>query len=169
MSTQALVVLAVDPGREKCGMAVLRSPAPHGAGGAPRVLARAVVEVAEFGATAARWGGEFGVNTVALGDRTASEQVRILLAGALPNTPIVTIDEAGTTQAARSRYFAEHPPRGWKRLLPLSMLVPPEPYDDYVAILLGERFLAAYGTGAKGPRTRTRGLLGRRRRPEDGV
>jgi RNase H-fold protein (predicted Holliday junction resolvase) len=98
------VVLAVDPGREKCGVAVLVRT---------QVLTRRVVAIGALAATAARWGREFGVNTVALGDRTASEQVRTLLAGALPNTPIVEIDEAGTTEAARRRYFAEHPPRGW--------------------------------------------------------
>jgi RNase H-fold protein (predicted Holliday junction resolvase) len=147
----APVVLAVDPGREKCGVAVVAGP---------RVLTRQVVPIGALAATAARWGREFEVNAVALGDRTASEQVRTLLAGALPNTPIVEIDEAGTTEAARRRYFAEHPPRGWKRLLPLSMLVPPEPYDDYVAILLGERFLATIRAGANGPKNQRQGPLG---------
>jgi RNase H-fold protein (predicted Holliday junction resolvase) len=150
-STNPRVILAVDPGREKCGLAVLSGP---------RVLTRRVVATGDLPAVAARLAREFGVNTVALGDRTASVQVRLLLAGALPPMPIVVIDEAGTTEAARGRYFAEHPPRGWKRLLPLGMLVPPEPYDDYVAILLAERFLASRPGGAGGPQNEVRGPAG---------
>ena len=56
---------------------------------------------------------------------------------------ITLVDEHLTTLEARARYFVEHPPTGLKRLLPVSMQVPPEPYDDYVAVILGERFLAS--------------------------
>jgi hypothetical protein len=53
------------------------------------------------------------------------------------------IEEAGTTLAARARYFKEHPRRGWRRLLPLGLQTPPEPYDDYVAVLLAEAALGS--------------------------
>jgi len=132
-------------------MAVLRGPAPDGAGAGPRVLTRRVVATGDLAAATASLAREFAVDTVALGDRTASAQVRILLAEVLPQVPIVLIDEAGTTEAARSRYFTEHPPSGWRRLLPLGLLVPPEPYDDYVAVLLAERFLASRPPTAPGP------------------
>jgi hypothetical protein len=54
-------------------------------------------------------------------------------------------EEAETTLVARRRYFRDHPPRGWRRLLPLSLQVPPEPYDDYAAAIIGERYLHARG------------------------
>ncbi len=57
--------------------------------------------------------------------------------------PLETVEEAGTTLEARRRYFRDHPPRGWRRLVPLSLHHPPEEYDDYVAELLLERVLGA--------------------------
>ncbi len=107
-----------------------------------RVLARRVVRTEDIAATAALWLRDFGADIIVLGNRTAGRTVRSLLQEAVPSARIVMVDEAGSTEAARRRYFSEHPPRGWRRLLPLSMQVPPEPYDDYVAILLGEGFLA---------------------------
>ena len=41
-----------------------------------------------------------------------------------------------------------NPPRGWRRLLPVSMQMPPEPYDDYVAVILAQRFLRGDGKGS---------------------
>lgn len=44
--------------------------------------------------------------------------------------------ERDTTLQARELYFQYHPPRGWRRLLPKGMRVPPEPYDDYAALAI---------------------------------
>jgi len=54
---------------------------------------------------------------------------------------VETVEETGTTLEARRRYFRDHPPRGWRRLLPITLQLPPEEYDDYVAELLLERVL----------------------------
>ena len=43
---------------------------------------------------------------------------------------------------ARELYFREHPPRGWRRLVPTGLQLPPVPVDDYAAILIARRFLA---------------------------
>jgi len=51
------------------------------------------------------------------------------------------VDERETTLLARARYFADHPPRGWRRLVPRGMLLPPRPIDDYAALLIAERYL----------------------------
>ena len=87
------------------------------------------------------WGTRYGVTQVVLGDRTGQDEVRRHLAVELPGIPISIGREENTTLLARRRYFADHPPRGWRRLLPLSMQVPPEPYDDYAAVIILERFL----------------------------
>lgn len=44
--------------------------------------------------------------------------------------------ERNTTLQARELYFRHHPPRGWRRLLPKGMRVPPEPYDDFAALAI---------------------------------
>lgn len=130
------MLLAIDPGREKCGLAV---------GEGRVILARAIVPAAALGDTAREWARRFSVDRILLGDRTGAEIVRHQLSSAFPGVPIVLVSEQGTTLLARHRYFADHPPRGWRRLLPLSMQVPPEPYDDYAAAVILER----YGPGAE--------------------
>ena len=84
-------VLAVDPGREKCGVAVLAADGT--------VLLQEVVPTAQL------------------------------------------VDEYRTTDEAKAAYWTAHPPRGWRRLIPRGMLVPPVPVDDFVAVILAQRYL----------------------------
>ena len=125
-------VLAVDPGRHKCGLAV-------GQRGA--VLARAVVPRDQIAAAVAAWAQRYGVSRIVLGCGTGSDAIRIALASVRGLPPLETVQEAGTTLQARRRYFRDHPPRGWRRLIPLSLQFPPEAFDDYVAVLLLDRAL----------------------------
>lgn len=124
------MVLAVDPGRVKCGIAV---------GQRGRVLAKAVVPAGRVAEVVASWTRDFGVKRVLVGGGTGSPAVRKALAGLAGVARIESVEEAGSTLEARHRYFRDHPRRGWRRLLPLSLQVPPEAYDDYVAELLVER------------------------------
>lgn len=129
-------VLAIDPGREKCGVAVCEPG---------RVLHHAIVPAAEVGQRVQEWVRSYRVEAVLLGDRTGSRDVQGQLAD-LP-VPVVAVDERGSTLAARQRYFQDRPPRGWRRLLPRSFQVPPEPYDDYAAMVLAEAYLRYRGIG----------------------
>jgi RNase H-fold protein (predicted Holliday junction resolvase) len=125
-------VLAIDPGRSKCGVAVCRSN---------RVLAHQVVLLEALAGYVRDCRGTYGVTEVVVGDRTGADAVERLLADVIAE-PLRRVDEAGTTLRARERYFKDHPPRGWRRLIPRGMLTPPEPYDDYAAILMAEAALA---------------------------
>jgi len=80
------------------------------------------------------------VEAIALGRGTNARAVRASLAGL--GTPIVWVDEYETTRRARELYFVDHPPRGWRRLVPLGLQLPSRPVDDYAAILIARRFLA---------------------------
>jgi RNase H-fold protein (predicted Holliday junction resolvase) len=53
------------------------------------------------------------------------------------------VDERETSLLARARFFRDHPPRGWRRIVPRGMLLPDRPIDDYAALLIAERFLKA--------------------------
>ncbi len=83
-----------------------------------------------------------------IGDGTGSGQVAKEIRAALPQLPLATVDERFTSEEARRLYWVENPPRGWRRLLPVSMQMPPEPYDDYVAVILAQRFLRGDGKGS---------------------
>ncbi len=126
------VVLAIDPGRGKVGVAVCAPGA---------VLARAVIPPDTMPALVQQWQGRYGVGEIVVGNRTGSDAVVAALV-AVSSIPVRRIEEGGTTLRARARYFLEHPPRGWRRLIPLSLQTPPEAYDDYVAVLLAEAALA---------------------------
>ena len=123
-------VLAIDPGREKCGVAVLASDG--------RILVQEIVRTAaltdKVGALAAAY-----APTIIMGNGTtsAAARARIEAAGAA----VVLVDEYRTTDAAKQLYWEVHPPRGWRRLMPRGMLVPPVPVDDFVAVILARRFL----------------------------
>jgi len=103
-------------------------------------VARQVVPLPEVEGLVRRWAADHGVDVVLVGDQTGAKQVLNRLSG-LP-VPVMPVKERGTTLLARRRYFRDHPPRGWRRLLPLSFQVPPEPYDDYAAVVIAETYLA---------------------------
>jgi RNase H-fold protein (predicted Holliday junction resolvase) len=129
----AQAVLAVDPGREKCGLAVLDGTV---------VLARAVVPRDELAAMLRAWRGKFPIREVVVGNRTSAGEVAAVVRRELPGVPVALGDETGTTLEARRLYFAEHPPRGWRRIIPPGLRLPPEPYDDYAAVVLARRYAA---------------------------
>ena len=127
-----MTVLAIDPGREKCGIAVC---------GRAGVVVHRVVRVDELAQVAREWITAHGVDLVLLGNRTGSRDIRVRLSQ-IP-IPIELSEERGTTLAARRRFFEDHPPRGWRRLLPRSLQTPAVPYDDYAAIVLAEAYLGS--------------------------
>ena len=79
---------------------------------------------------------------VILGDSTGSKKVKTDLRRHLPSMGLLVIDETETTMQARERYWEYNPRRGWRKFLPATLQVPPEPYDDYAALVLAERVLS---------------------------
>ncbi|NMC32227.1 MAG: pre-16S rRNA-processing nuclease YqgF [Veillonellaceae bacterium] len=130
-------ILAIDPGREKCGVAVMDQE--------KTVLWHGVVATADLLPVGRELARQYGFHTVILGNQTYSGEIHGILQSLL-DSPIVLeiifVDERGSTEAARSRYWQAFPPTGWRRFLPRGLLVPPCAIDDFAAIILGERFLA---------------------------
>jgi len=126
------MLLGVDPGTRKCGFAVI-----EGAGAQPRTLG--IVPLEEFGARLATLCAEFAIDMVAIGHGTNAAAVSAVVRAA--GLPFALVDERETTLQARARFFVDHPPRGWRRLVPRGMLLPDRPIDDYAALLIAERYL----------------------------
>jgi RNase H-fold protein (predicted Holliday junction resolvase) len=143
-------VLGIDPGTRKCGYAVVVEP-----GGAPLELG--IVPTGELGARTLALAERFALRAIALGAGTNAAPVAALLRDL--HVPIATVDERETTLLARRRYFAAHPPRGWRRLVPRGMLVPPRPIDDFAALLIAERFIALEKQGPAVPGRATPDVL----------
>jgi len=126
-------IMAVDPGRDKCGLAVLDSDG--------QILWRRVVPAEELAAEAKKLAGEYQAEGLLLGNGTTHSRAEQRLREALPELPLEVVDEYRTTELAKKLYWKINPPRGWRRLLPLGMQVPPEPVDDLVAVILARRAL----------------------------
>jgi RNase H-fold protein (predicted Holliday junction resolvase) len=131
----AAAVLAIDPGRTKCGIAVVRS---DGA-----VEHRAIVSAEQVVDAARSLLEVYAPAAIVVGGGTGAQPILDALRAAGLNAPTVVMDEAHTSEAARARFVATNPARGWQRLLPRSLRTPDRPYDDYVAVILAERWLAS--------------------------
>ena len=130
----APAVLGLDPGTDKCGVAVL---------GADRcVLSREVVSLRALPAAIAGLQKRFEISRAAIGKGTGCAAVEERLAQGGCALPLTKISEEMTSRLARHRYWQDHPPRGLARLIPLGLRVPPEPVDDYAAVIIAERLLA---------------------------
>ncbi|MCS6949059.1 MAG: hypothetical protein RMM06_01085 [Armatimonadota bacterium] len=123
-------VLAIDPGRSKVGIAVVRRD--------KQVLHRSVVAVVDLHTEVQRLLVRFRPQCIVIGGGTGFRALEPLLRAV--SLPVHIVDEAYTSEQARRRYLRENPPKGWRRLLPAWLRFPEQPYDDYVAIILAERY-----------------------------
>ena len=149
------VIMAIDPGRRKFGYAILEKDEKEQR---VLVLRKGVAQAERVEQVVREICAGFSVTTVVVGDKTGGREMLERVSRALHGQAAVLrrIDEAYSTMEGRRRYLLEHR-RGWRRLLPLGLQVPPEPYDDYVAVVLGERFLAKKTGGPGKERQRSRG------------
>lgn len=130
-------VVAIDPGREKCGVAVVHKK--------QGVIYKTIIKTDELVKSVTNLATTYELTTAVIGDRTTSHTAQTALAGievAGQKVSIIPVNEHRSTDEARKRYWLDHPPTGLKRLLPTTMQVPPGPVDDYVAVILAERYFA---------------------------
>lgn len=131
-------LLSIDPGRAKCGLAVVTGP---DAGGSTVCLERAVVPTERLTLAV----GEIlrrrpEITRLLIGNATHSATLRRALADTFPETPLNVVEEHGTSERARRRFLAENPAPGWRRLLPTGMRSPEVSVDDYAALIIAEDF-----------------------------
>lgn len=131
-------VLAIDPGTSKCGMALVRRDAE----GNLSLLWRSIAQTEEVAEAVEEAHAQAVFSLIIIGSGTHSKQVVAKIRERHPSTGILVVDEKNTTMHARERYWEHNPRRGWRRLLPSTMLTPPDPVDDFVAYILAERVLA---------------------------
>jgi RNase H-fold protein (predicted Holliday junction resolvase) len=130
-------VLAIDPGTSKCGMAlVCRNAEEH-----VELLWRAVVPTEELSDKLQEAMAVRAFSMVIMGSGTSSRAAVQKVREMMPSMAILVVDERDTSFQARERYWEHNQRRGWRRLLPATMQVPPEPVDDFVALILAERVL----------------------------
>ena len=125
-------ILAIDPGREKTGIAILKNS---------DVLEHKIINSEKLVQIIKSLLEKYIIKTIVMGNGTSSKKKYDLLKREFIDKDIVLINEYRTTDEARKLYFQENPPKGWKKLIPLGMQVPPVPVDDYAAIVIGRKYL----------------------------
>lgn len=131
------VVLAVDPGIEKCGFAVVSDQG---------LIEKSIIPRDESIVVIISKANEYRVGSIIIGDGTGSAKLKKELTD-LTSIPIIMMPEAYTTLKARKRYFIENPRKGIRKLIPAGLLIPEQPYDDYAALIIAEEYLKASKSG----------------------
>ena len=127
-------ILGFDPGRNKCGIAVM---------GVDRTLCyNQVIDAANAIATVQQLQLSYPISLIVMGDQTSSREWQQRFTHEFADAlRVVLVDERNSTLEARDRYWEMYPPVGMGRLLPQSLRRIARPIDDIVAILLIERYL----------------------------
>lgn len=128
------VILGFDPGRRKCGLAVI---------GVDRTLRyHQVIEAESAIATIQTLRQQFPISLLVMGDQTTAKDWKQKLSAALTDPlRIIMVDERHSSLEARARYWQMYPAKGLVSLVPQALRTIPRPIDDIVAILLIERYL----------------------------
>lgn len=119
------VIVAIDPGRH-IGVAFVSLQGELGWHAITNLMGLRTLELPENA-------------TVIVGNGTGAQQVTAVLQ--TRGIKYQLVEERNTSLEARQLYFADHPPRGWQRLLPPGLRSPSVLIDDYAAYAIALRFL----------------------------
>ena len=128
-----MMILAIDPGKDKCGLAVLETDG--------KVIKKEVVPTPQFSLHITHYTLQLDIQTIVVGNGTYSKAIDEQIKRLNLSIKTTIIPEEFSSLEARKLYWQDHRPRGFMRLIPTSLRVPPVPIDDYAAIVLGQRFL----------------------------
>lgn len=125
--------LGIDPGRSKTGLALVD--------GAGKIVKLHIAESQNIDNEIVEFIKNSCPVQIVLGNGTNSRNIGESVKRVLPDVLVAVVEEAHSTEEARTLYWQENPPKGLKKLIPLGMLVPPVPLDAYAAVILVRRFL----------------------------
>lgn len=145
-------LLAIDPGRDKCGLAVVD--------GTGALLHREVIPTVQLTHRLALLLERFAPARVLMGNGTSWRKLRPVVEEVIlvhrsrlsrgatdSDLALEVVNERYTTERAREAYWKHNPPRGLRRLVPLGLQVPPEPYDDYAAWCMAVDYISQLSSG----------------------
>ncbi len=132
------LLLAVDPGRHKIGLAILSATG--------ELLRRSVVSPLSLTQDLQSFLGaeRSQLATVVIGDGTGAERVAARVRELIGQGPrFETVDESDSTTEAKQLFYREFPPQGLLRFLPRGLWPDPDmPLDGFAAEVLGRRWLS---------------------------
>lgn len=102
------------------------------------VIYKAVVATPVLVQTVIEQTGRYAIAVIVIGNRTKSNDIKTALLQLA--IPLELVEEDNSTLEGRYRYLRENT-TGLARLIPIGLRVPQQPFDDYVAVILAERYL----------------------------
>lgn len=126
--------LGIDPGRSKTGLALVAADGS--------ILALRIAATDSIASELRIFVDQEQPAQIIMGNGTNSRAIGAAVQEVFPDAALALVGEAHSTEEARSLYWQENPPKGWRRLLPLGLQVPPEPLDAYAAVVQVRRWLA---------------------------
>ena len=144
------MIIAIDPGRDKCGWVLADGSGDPVAGGIfPTADAPGFFEGVKSGKmpppSSFTLGREalsavnFSIDEWILGDGTGKNF--LLRLAQTMDIDVKLVSERGSTLQARNLYWKYYPPRGLRRLLPQGLLAPPRDVDDFAALAILHKYL----------------------------
>ena len=128
------LILGVDPGSSKSGVALLKADGT--------IENTEVLLMSNFTEALAEFLGQEDIAICILGNGTTSAQMQNILEQSLPRAVIKVVDEAHSTEEARTLYWEINPPKGLRKLFPLGMQQPTGNLDGLAAAVLVRRYLS---------------------------
>ena len=126
--------LGIDPGRSKTGLALVD--------GAGQIVALHIAMTESIDQELQAFVAADKLCGIVMGDGTNNKRIGDAVRRVFPQAPLALVGEAHSTEEARALYWQVKPPTGWRKLVPLGLLVPPEPLDAYAAVVQVRRWLS---------------------------
>lgn len=127
-------LLALDPGRDKVGTAVLSFNKEE--------KEKTIVKIDELLDHLAEIFNKYQIAEIVIGNGTGAEDLKKMISGSYDDLKIRFVEEEYTTEEAQARYLKEKPMSNYEKLLRkmVSWKVK-KPLDDYAALIIGEKYL----------------------------
>ena len=126
-------ILAVDPGKDKTGLAVLLEDGSV----AEKKVASTLSVIEDINDLVFR----HGIKLIVIGNGGPGKFIEKKISTLMLKADTIFINEKGSTLEARKLYWKNNRKKWFLTLIPSSMILPPEPYDDYAAVIIGKRYL----------------------------
>lgn len=137
------MILAIDPGSEKTGVALVRDDGS--------LEEKQIIPTASLATYLTAAHKTHAFTDIVMGDGTNHKHLQpvaeqwIAAEQTAQTIGFHLVDERFTTVEGRKLYFKYTRLHGWRRWVPTAWQYPPEPVDDFVAWIIGRRFLQQKG------------------------
>ena len=128
-------IIAVDPGKDKVGDAVVHSTAG--------VKEQSIVPADRLSQHLKMIFAHYRIDEIVLGNGTEAEKTEEKIKSLKKDIKIHIIDERSTTEEAEARYIKEKPKSRLEKMLRKFVSWRPKtPVDDYAAVIIAEKYIA---------------------------